>query len=139
MTQKQYEGLFIVNPSLTMGESSAEEASTEEGTKTEAKAVETVETVVEALLTKVGASIKETIAWGNRKLAYTIDKQSRGNYYLVYFTSEPGKIVELNRQVTLSDQIMRVMVSDDTNGDLKAKFERLMEEAAQGATAPVRS
>lgn len=57
-----------------------------------------------------GGSIESTDKWGTKKLAYEIDNKTEGYYVLVNFTAEPTVPVELERQMKLSDHIIRCMV-----------------------------
>lgn len=45
--------------------------------------------------------------WGRRRLAYEINKQTEGIYVVVNFTSTPAVAAELDRQLGLSESIMR--------------------------------
>ncbi len=48
--------------------------------------------------------------WGNRRLAYEIDDQTEGYYYLVNFTSEPSFPAELDRRYKITDGVMRTLI-----------------------------
>ncbi|MFM1514785.1 30S ribosomal protein S6 [Helcococcus ovis] len=48
--------------------------------------------------------------WGNRKLAYEIQKLSEGNYVLINFEAEPSIIKELERRAQITDQIIKYLV-----------------------------
>ena len=45
--------------------------------------------------------------WGRRRLAYDIQKKSEGIYVVVSMTAEPATAQELDRQLNLSESIMR--------------------------------
>lgn len=45
--------------------------------------------------------------WGKRTLAYEVRKKREGYYVLVEFTAEPKASAELDRHLTLSDEVMR--------------------------------
>lgn len=63
--------------------------------------------------------------WDERKLAYEIKKQKRGLYVVAYFTA-PGSIVSaIERDVNLSEEILRVLVTraDHLNADEMAAVE----------------
>jgi len=53
------------------------------------------------------AQIKKVDEWGMRELAYPIGKQRRGIYALVEYSAEPAAVTELERQLKLSDQVLR--------------------------------
>jgi len=49
--------------------------------------------------------------WDERKLAYEISGQKRGLYVLCYFKSPGEAVTAIERDVNLSDQILRVLVT----------------------------
>lgn len=51
--------------------------------------------------------------WGVRKLAYEIEKQTKGDYMLLRFTSKGGAVAEIDRYLRLDDQVMRHLVVVD--------------------------
>ena len=57
--------------------------------------------------------------WGKRPLAYEINKRKEGYYVLVEFSGEPATVVELDRILTLSDEVLRFKIlrrHEKTNG-----------------------
>ena len=48
--------------------------------------------------------------WGKRPLAYEINKRKEGYYVLVEFAGESTTVVELNRILTLSDEVLRYKI-----------------------------
>ncbi len=50
--------------------------------------------------------------WDERKLTFEIKKQKRGLYILAYFTSPGAAIAQITRDVNLSDDILRVLITD---------------------------
>ncbi len=61
-------------------------------------------------LTKAGGTVDATDVWGRRRLAYQIKKKSEGIYVVVNVTAEPAVVKELDRQLTLNEQILRTKV-----------------------------
>lgn len=57
-----------------------------------------------------GGTIENTDIWGRRKLAYEINKKSEGIYAVVNFTSTAATAQELDRQLKLSEAVMRTKV-----------------------------
>ncbi len=92
LTKKLYEALFLVDTALA--------AADWDGVN---KAIETV-------LEKSNAEIVSIRKWDERKLAYEIDHKGRGTYLLCYFRAEGQEIQQIERQVQLSEQIMRVLI-----------------------------
>ncbi|BAU31085.1 30S ribosomal protein S6 [Microcella alkaliphila] len=57
-----------------------------------------------------GGSIENVDIWGKRRLAYEINKKSEGIYAVVNFTATSEATVELDRQLKLSEAVMRTKV-----------------------------
>jgi len=47
--------------------------------------------------------------WGNRDLAYPIQKQSRGYYSLMQYRASAGIVEELERNMKLMEEVMRFL------------------------------
>lgn len=54
-----------------------------------------------------GGSVAEAGKWDKRKLAYPINGHKEGNYVLMHFEASPSVPLELNRQMRISDDIIR--------------------------------
>ena len=110
----QYEGMFLFDP--TFGSS-----------------VENCESEVRRLMERAEAELLFCRKWDERRLAYRIKGRKRGVYMLVYFRSLPDKITGLERDVTLNENILRLLVvrSDGVSHEM-------MEEAcaARGEERP---
>lgn len=72
------------------------------------------ETAVTAVLDRASESIKSnggTVGavdrWGKRTFAYELRHKREGYYVLVEYTSEPKASAELDRLLTLADEVMR--------------------------------
>lgn len=57
-----------------------------------------------------GGTIDKVDIWGRRKLAYEINKKTEGIYAVVNLTAESASVLELDRQLKLSEAIMRTKV-----------------------------
>src|SRR4051812_38393408 len=57
-----------------------------------------------------GGTIDKIDIWGRRRLAYEIQKKSEGIYAVVNFTATSESTVELDRQLKLSEAVMRTKV-----------------------------
>jgi len=64
--------------------------------------------------------------WGKRPLAYEINKRKEGYYVLVEFTGEPVTVDELDRILTLSDEVLRFKI---LRRSVKPKSSRVTAEA----------
>ena len=89
--------------------------------------------LVTKMLNKIDAQILSLKKWDERPLAYSIKRCSRGTYILAYFKADGLKITELERDVLLSERVMRALI---------LRVEHLTEEdiakqaAAANAPAP---
>ncbi len=57
-----------------------------------------------------GGSVEKVDVWGRRRLSYDIQKKSEGIYAVVDLTAEPATVKELDRQLNLSESILRTKV-----------------------------
>jgi small subunit ribosomal protein S6 len=57
-----------------------------------------------------GGSVEKVDIWGRRRLSYEIDKRWEGIYAVVDLVAEPATVKELDRQLNLSESIMRTKV-----------------------------
>lgn len=65
--------------------------------------------------------------WDERRLAYEIDKQKRGVYILAYLSMPTDMVAHLERDVQISDQLMRVLITSAdhlTEEEMKAHDDR---------------
>ena len=108
---RHYENLVIVKPTLT-----AEEI------QSELKAVEEV-------ITSNGGEIAATDDMGMRKLAYPIDKNQRGYYYVVYYTVAPSAINEIERRFRINENLLRfITIKYDSKKEVTA-WEKMVQKA----------
>ncbi|HOU28327.1 MAG TPA: 30S ribosomal protein S6 [Thermoleophilia bacterium] len=85
----RYELMLIVNPNA------------DEARQTE---------IVDRLRTDVEKSKGAVVGideWGKRKLAYEIDKESEGVYTVITFTAEPKTLAEVERVLSITDEVLR--------------------------------
>ena len=86
-----YEVMFIIEAAL-------------EDDKKEA-AIEMVKEVISA-----DGEVGKVNVWGNRKLAYPINKKNEGYYVVIEFASNPDIPKELDRRLKISDSIIRHII-----------------------------
>lgn len=101
--KKLYEGMFLID--------SAETARDWDG----------IIEFITKILTKVDAEIVSIRKWDERPLAYTIRRCGRGTYILAYFRVDGRKISDIERDVQLSERIMRALIlkgEDLTEADI---------------------
>ena len=68
---------------------------------------------VGAIVGENGGKITLEDHWGVRKLAYEIEKQTKGDYMLLRFVSEGPAVSEIDRFLRLDDQVLRHLVVVD--------------------------
>ena len=89
---KNYEIMFILSTQLTDEEKQAK-----------------VKFVEETLAKSEAAEIK-TEVWGERKLAYPIDKKENGYYVLTTFQIDGIKLAEVEARLNIEDSILKYMI-----------------------------
>lgn len=62
------------------------------------------------VIRKDGGNIENLDIWGKRRLAYEIKKKTEGIYAVVNFTASSEATAELDRQLRLSETVMRTKV-----------------------------
>ena len=92
---RKYEVMYVIRPDLN-----------EEATK---EAVEKFQNVI----TANGGEIQKVDDMGKRRLAYEIQGYHEGVYTLVYFQSEPQVVAELERNLKISDAVIRYLIVKD--------------------------
>ena len=68
--------------------------------------IEKVKGVVES----AGGAVENVDKWGVKKLAYEINFKSEGYYVLMNFTANADLPQELERQMRITDEVMRFIV-----------------------------
>ena len=62
---------------------------------------------IPAIIEKLGGEILANRLWNEQKLAYPINGQRKGTYWLTYFRLDSQKLAEFDRQCHLNDYILR--------------------------------
>ncbi|KQR65794.1 30S ribosomal protein S6 [Frigoribacterium sp. Leaf172] len=89
-----------------------------------------------------GGTIDNVDIWGRRRLAYEINKKTEGIYAVVNLTSNPAATVELDRQLGLSEAVLRTKVlrAEEAIAMVaaakKVSDEKAARKAANAAAAP---
>jgi len=87
-----------------------------------------------------GGTIDNVDVWGKRRLAYEINKKTEGIYAVVNFTSTSAATVELDRQLSLSEAVLRTKVlrAEEGIAQVAAAKKAADEKAARKAAAPAK-
>ena len=88
-----------------------------------------------------GGTIDNVDIWGRRRLAYEINKKSEGIYAVVNFTANSSATVELDRQLKLSEAVMRTKVlrAEEGMAQVAAAKKLAEEKAARQAASPAKA
>src|SRR5437016_12350692 len=92
MAANTYECMFLLDPAKVSGD--ATNAAKQ----------------VESILTKNNAEVLASRQWDERRLAYPIKGHKKGLYYLTYFRTEGKNLINIERDVALSELILRSLV-----------------------------
>lgn len=65
---------------------------------------------VNSLIQKFGGEILAGRLWEERRLAYPINGQRKGTYWLTYFRLETKQLSEFNRELRLNESVLRSLV-----------------------------
>ena len=57
-----------------------------------------------------GGTVDSVDIWGRRRFAYEINKKTEGIYAVLYLTCQPAEVLELDRQLKLSEAVVRTKV-----------------------------
>ncbi len=86
---------------------------------------------VEELIKNAGGEIMISRLWDERRLAYPVNGQRRGTYWLTYFRIEGTKLSEMSRACEINDLVLRQLFLKIDNRVIDA----LVEHAGQTAAA----
>ncbi len=92
-TTHLYEGLFLISQGAIAGDPAA---ATQH---------------VQDMLDRAEATTRVIHKWDERKLAYPIEGQKRGTFFLAYFDARPTQIANIERDCNLSETVLRVMMT----------------------------
>jgi len=108
-----YETLFVVKPTLTEEETTAQ--------------IEKVK----AVLTKENAEILATDDMGMRKLAYPVQKNNRGYYTVLFYKANGETIAELERNLKINEEVIKFLTIKYTKTREMTQFNKLVTAASK--------
>lgn len=62
------------------------------------------------IVTDANGAVDNVDLWGKRRLAYEINKKSEGIYVVINLTAAPDDVKEMDRRMSIDEQIMRTKV-----------------------------
>lgn len=89
---REYELIYIIHPDV------------------EEETLEEISKKVDQIVTGNGGQVMEVKRWGKRRLAYPIQKLNEGYYVLNRIQLEPQMLKEVERSLTLSEEIIRYLI-----------------------------
>jgi len=73
-------------------------------------AVQAVTGRITEILAERGGQLGNVDRWGKRRLAFEIAHQTEGYYVVVEFQAEPEAVAEMDRVLSLADEVIRFKV-----------------------------
>ena len=116
---RYYEMVFIVHPSVPDDEVSA---------------------VTDKITSAINQSKGEVIHldnWGKRRCAHKIKKSQKGNYFLLYFSGDPGVLTELDRTLRYNEKVLRYQTVIADKKTIQAVMDKQKETESQAVDEPV--
>jgi small subunit ribosomal protein S6 len=65
---------------------------------------------ISQVLSQRGGEVAKVDRWGRRRLAYEVDRLTEGFYVIVEATADPQAMRELDRVLSLADEVVRFKV-----------------------------
>jgi small subunit ribosomal protein S6 len=82
-----------------------------------------------------GGTVDSVDIWGRRRLAYEINKKTEGIYAIVNMTANSADVIELDRQLKISEAVMRTKVLRADEAVFSIKPVEVPEVSAEEAAA----
>jgi small subunit ribosomal protein S6 len=118
---RMYETIYIVQPDLGDDD------------------IKALSAKVQDVIAKKNGEMKRLEDWGSRKLAYPIEKFSRGRYFYLRCDGDETLIAELERRLRLDDKVLRyqsIKLEKEVEAPATAAPKAAVEETAPEAAAP---
>ena len=110
---RRYEVLYIVHPDLTDEE------------------IKAVSDRYSELVTAQKGTIVKVEDWGQRRLAYDINKQGKGSYILIDFYGPGSMIKEIERNFRIDDKVLKYLTIKTRDPFDPSMLEKEQEEKAR--------
>jgi small subunit ribosomal protein S6 len=83
-----------------------------------------------------GGQIVKVAPWGRRRLAYQIDRYREGSYHIILFEAPPEVIVEMERGLLITEEVLRHLVTRVERPIKAARADGSDEEAGDDTELP---
>jgi len=99
---------------------------------------------IRKILERAGAEILSLKKWDERQLAYRVKRHTRGTYILSYFRADGSGVTDIERDVYLSEPILRVLIlaaegrQQDVDKETPVTLEQKKQQEARQAEASER-
>lgn len=115
----KYENLYVITPEL------------------EEEAIKAIIEKFSGIITANGGEIESVDEWGKRRLAYPINYKTEGYYVLVNYTAEASVPKEIERNLQISDSILRYLTVkvEEKRSNVKPRPVRVAPVAEEAAPA----
>jgi small subunit ribosomal protein S6 len=114
LQQRLYEGMFLVNPTAI---SASVSAAADE---------------VRRILDRGHAQVEALYRWDDRRLAFPIEGQKRGIYFVAYFRATGAGVAHIESDVNYSETVLRCLVTRaDHIGDVELDLARQQERTTR--------
>jgi small subunit ribosomal protein S6 len=112
-----------------------------DGSLEERTVTPSLDTYLNNVIRSSGCSVEKIDVWGRRRLAFEINKKTEGIYAVVDFTAESKTTDELDRQLNLSEAVMRTKVlrAEEAIAQVAAHAKAQEEKAAKKAAASAKA
>jgi small subunit ribosomal protein S6 len=92
---------------------------------------------VRGVIEERGGKLLKVVNWGRRRLAYPVQKQTRGIYLFFDYLGDPGLVEELERHLRNADAVIRYYsVKVAENVEVDARASEVTDESFASAAVP---
>jgi len=117
--KREYETIFILRPDIAN------------------ETIGTVNQKIRGVIDAGDGRLLKIENWGRRKMAYEVKKQLKGVYLFWKYLGDPGLVEEVERNLRLSDQVIRYYsVKVAENVDVASRTTEVTDETFAGASVP---
>lgn len=99
------------------------------------EALKTLQERVTGAISQFNGEVVLNEDWGKKKLAYPIQKETRGHYTYLAYTGTPGVVHEIERNLRLHEHVLRFL---SVNLDKEFDAETFRKKRAEGQAAAKR-
>ena len=116
---RYYEMIFIVHPSVPDDE------------------VSVVTDKITSVINQAKGEVIHLDNWGKRRCAHKIKKSQKGNYFLLYFSGDPGVLTELDRTLRYNEKVLRYQTVIADKKTIQAIMDKQKEKESQAVDESV--